>query len=95
MHKRPENGMWLPTGRQLETVIYVFPPGHKDNEKTKVDRETYKLYYFVFTKLHSSPFKPWEPNDRLLVSIVIIVEQLCARLYVFRGQDDKVESATN
>ena len=23
MHKRPENGMWLTTGRQLETVTWV------------------------------------------------------------------------
>ena len=33
MHKRPENEMWLPTGGQLETVMYVFPPRHKENGK--------------------------------------------------------------
>ena len=27
--KRPENRMWLPTGGQLETVMYVFSPRHK------------------------------------------------------------------
>ena len=35
MHKRPENGMWLPTGGQLKTVIYVFPPRHKENKERK------------------------------------------------------------
>ena len=35
MHKCPENGMCLPTGRQLETVMYAFPPRHKDNKKKK------------------------------------------------------------
>ena len=23
--------MWLPTGGQLETIMYVFPPQHKEN----------------------------------------------------------------
>jgi len=33
MHKRPENGMWLPMGRQLEMVMYIFPPRHKEKKK--------------------------------------------------------------
>ena len=33
IHKRPENGKWLPTGGQLVTVMYVYPPRHKEKEK--------------------------------------------------------------
>ena len=33
MHKRPENGMWLPKGGQIETVTYVYPPRHKEMAK--------------------------------------------------------------
>ena len=45
MHKRPENGIWLPTGGQLEMVIYVFLPRHKENKerkRKKVKRIVYK-----------------------------------------------------
>ena len=35
MHKRPEDGMWLPTGGQLKTVTYVYPPRHKEYNKKK------------------------------------------------------------
>ena len=33
MHKNPENGIWLPMGRRLITVMYVFFPRHKETEK--------------------------------------------------------------
>ena len=46
MHKRPENGMWLPTGGQLETVMYVSPPRHKENEK-KINNLLKDRYNFL------------------------------------------------
>ena len=51
MHKRPENRMWLPMGRQLETVMYVFPSRHKENAASK---QTNNLPSFLYVSLKST-----------------------------------------
>ena len=54
MHKRPKNGISLPTGGQLETVIYVFPPSHKENKERERKKSECLDANLYFLKVHLS-----------------------------------------